>query len=90
MADDARIMGRDRLGLLIEVLERRGYAVIAPTVRAGAVVLDEVHGAEELPWGVGDEQEAGQLPAHDRDDGAVFGRAAAVRRSSPCSSPPRS
>jgi ferredoxin len=83
MTDDARIMGRDGLGLLIEVLGRRGYAVMAPTVKVGALALAEVHSADELPWGVGDEQAAGSYRLTERQDGAVFAQAAAVQAIKP-------
>ncbi len=78
MADDARILGPAGLGRLIEVLEGRGYAVVAPTVRGGAVALAEVHGADELPRGIGDEQEAGRYRLRERDDERVFAHAAAT------------
>lgn len=79
MADGTRVIGRDQLARLVEVLAARGYAVMAPTVRGGAVVLDEVHGVDELPWGVGDVQEPGSYRLRDRGDGAAFGQAAAVK-----------
>jgi hypothetical protein len=41
---------------LIGVLARRGFTVIAPTVRDGAIVLDEVAGVADLPIGWSDEQ----------------------------------
>ncbi|MDO8106450.1 4Fe-4S dicluster domain-containing protein [Isoptericola sp. b441] len=83
MTDGPRIIGRDQLARLVEVLTARGYAVVAPTVRAGAVVLDEVVGADDLPWGVGDVQDAGTYRLRERDDEAVFGQAAAVRAVKP-------
>ena len=64
--------------------------MVAPTVRTGTVVLAEVHGADELPWGVGDEQAPGSYRLTARDDGRVFGQAAASRRSSRRCSPPTS
>ncbi len=88
MADGARIIGRERLARLVEVLAARGYAVMAPTVRGGAVVLDEVHGADELPWGVGDVQEPGSYRLRERGDGAAFGQAAAVKAIKPVLFPP--
>jgi ferredoxin len=43
---------------LISCLAGRGYVVIAPTVRDGAIVLGEVRGVTDLPIGWNDEQEA--------------------------------
>jgi sulfhydrogenase subunit beta (sulfur reductase) len=57
---------------LIGALGRRGYIVIAPTVRDGAIVLDEVHGVAALPVGWTDEQEAATYRVHRRDDRSLF------------------
>ena len=43
---------------LIRALGRRGFVVIAPTVRDSAIVLDEVRDFSALPIGWTDEQEA--------------------------------
>ena len=43
---------------LIRALGRRGFVVIAPTVRDSAIVLDEVRDVSALPIGWTDEQEA--------------------------------
>ena len=39
------------LGGLIPALERRGFEVIGPTLRAGAIVYDVLHGLDDLPAG---------------------------------------
>ena len=39
------ILGADQLGKLIEALVRRGYEVIGPTLRDGAIVYDQVESA---------------------------------------------
>ena len=57
---------------LIGALGRRGYVVIAPTMRDGAIVLDEVHGVAALPVGWTDEQEAATYRVHRRDDRSLF------------------
>jgi sulfhydrogenase subunit beta (sulfur reductase) len=75
----ARVMNREGLGALIQVLRGRGYAVVGPTVQRGAVVLAEIQDADELPWAVGAEQEAGQYRLVTRPDGAAFANAAAVQ-----------
>ena len=65
----------DGLDELVAVLRRRGYRVIGPLVRDGAVVYDELSTAAELPIGWGDEQEAGVYRLVRRDDEARFGYA---------------
>ncbi len=44
---------------LLTLLTERGYRVIGPTVRDGAVVLDALASAEELPVGWIDQQDSG-------------------------------
>jgi formate hydrogenlyase subunit 6/NADH:ubiquinone oxidoreductase subunit I len=61
------------LASLIPALQRRGYQVIGPTVRDGAVVYEAIETAEELPIGWRDEQGSGQYRLEQRDDSAVFG-----------------
>ncbi|HPQ17154.1 MAG TPA: hypothetical protein PLP04_18125, partial [Bryobacteraceae bacterium] len=43
------------LTALISALRRRGYEVIGPVVRDGAVTLEAVEKVEDLPVGWGDE-----------------------------------
>jgi len=57
---------------LIGVLARRGYTVIAPTVRDGAIVLDEVGGVADLPIGWSDDQEAATYRLHLNDSRSLF------------------
>ncbi len=61
------------LSALISALRRRGYQVIGPAVRDGAVTLDAVEKVEDLPVGWGDEQESGYYRLKKRGDAAVFG-----------------
>lgn len=77
------------LDALIEVLEERGHTVMGPTVRDGAIVVDEVHAVDDLPGGWGDEQEAGSYRLHRRDDDALFGYAVGPQSPRQCLSPPR-
>jgi len=75
--EDARTVVIDRVGLqaLLEVLGTRGYTVIAPTVRDGAIVYDEIDSIDDLPAGVTDVQEPGSYRLSERDDAALFGYA---------------
>jgi ferredoxin len=58
---------------LIEVLHRRGYDVVGPTVRDRAIVYDRLEKLADLPVGWTDEQEAGSYRLKRREDGALFG-----------------
>ena len=60
---------------LIRLLANRGYRIIGPTVRDGAIVYDEIESLGDLPQGQTDEQEAGRYRLKPRDDGALFGYA---------------
>lgn len=58
---------------LIGELRGRGYRVVGPTVRNGAVVLAELAGSGDLPGGWRDNQDAGRYELVRRDDPALFG-----------------
>jgi hypothetical protein len=60
---------------LIGVLRHRGFRVLGPTVRDGAIVYDELETAAELPVGWTDRQEAGAYRLERREDEARFGYA---------------
>jgi len=63
----------DGIDKLIRALAGRGYQVLGPTVRDGAIVYDEIEGADDLPRGRTDEQEPGRYRLKARQDGALFG-----------------
>ena len=58
---------------LIAALAGRGYTVIGPRVRDGAIVYEEISSAADLPEGITDEQEGGTYRLAERDDDALFG-----------------
>ncbi len=60
---------------LIDALRRRGFRVLGPTVRDGAIVYDDLESATELPVGWTDRQEAGTYRLERRSDEARFGYA---------------
>ena len=66
---------RDDLQLIIDGLARRGYRVVGPTVRDGAIVYDSVARLDELPVGWTDQQDGGQYRLERRGNGALFGYA---------------
>src|SRR5262245_36976148 len=69
------VVGVDALDDLIDALRRRGFRVLGPTVRDGAIVYDELECADDLPVGWTDVQEAGTYRLERRDDEARFGYA---------------
>jgi len=69
------VLTRADFDSLPAALTRRGYMIIAPTVRDGAIVYDEIHDTGELPVGVTDEQRPGSYRLRPRDDQALFGYA---------------
>jgi ferredoxin len=71
----ARVIERRHLDALFAALARRGYTIVGPTVRDGAIVYDTLSCAAELPAGWTDEQEAGHYRLVRRDDEALFGYA---------------
>jgi len=50
-ATESYVMGADGLTALVEALRQQGYRVVGPTVRDGAIVLEEISSADELPHG---------------------------------------
>jgi sulfhydrogenase subunit beta (sulfur reductase) len=65
----------DRAGIdrLIGALSARGYQVVGPTVRDGAIVYGGVTTTDDLPVGWKDEQEAATYRLAHRGDEALFG-----------------
>ncbi|HEU5084521.1 MAG TPA: 4Fe-4S dicluster domain-containing protein [Acidimicrobiales bacterium] len=63
------------LDAMLRHLAARGYQLIGPTVRDGAIVHAPIDGIEDLPAGWGDVQSAGSYRLRRRGDGALFGHA---------------
>ncbi|MCG8423471.1 MAG: 4Fe-4S dicluster domain-containing protein [Proteobacteria bacterium] len=61
------------LDRLVQVLGERGYLVIGPVLRDGAIVYDEITSSRDLPIGWTDLQEGGSYRLHKRADQARFG-----------------
>ncbi len=70
------ILDLEGLQALVDTLSGRGYRVMGPTLRDGALVMAEISSLDDLPQGIGDEQEAGRYRTNDRQDDALFGFAA--------------
>jgi ferredoxin len=80
---EPRVIDLAGLQGLIDALGRRGYTVLGPTVRDGAIVNATVRAVSDLPVGWGDDQEAGRYRLRRREDDAVFGFAAAAQAAKP-------
>jgi sulfhydrogenase subunit beta (sulfur reductase) len=58
---------------LIAALSARGYTVVGPTVRDGAILYEELDSAAALPAGWTDAQDGGSYRLERREDDARFG-----------------
>jgi len=67
------ILAHADLHLLFETLAKRGFLIVGPTVRDGAIVYDELASPDDLPLGWTDRQENGTYRLERRKDGACFG-----------------
>src|SRR5450756_491595 len=73
---EAVVVDAGGLPALFDALRGRGYTVVGPTVRDGAIVVAELASAAELPFGWGVEAEAGRYRLRERADTAAFGHSA--------------
>ena len=67
------VMARGHLDQLLDAITRRGFRLIGPTVRDGAIVYDEISSSADLPAGWTDEQDGGTYRLRSRGDEALFG-----------------
>ncbi|ATQ69966.1 MULTISPECIES: sulfite reductase subunit A [Methylosinus] len=78
MGEGARVPAIiDETGLqaLLGALRARGYSLLGPSLRDGAIVYDEIADVADLPRGCGDEQDGGHYRVTQRGDDALFGYA---------------
>ena len=68
-----RFLPHDGLQALIDALVARGYKVIGPVVREGAVVLAPLEDAKRIPWGVLDVQAPGKYTLEAGNPQRAFG-----------------
>lgn len=72
---EAVTLAAAELDSLFGALRKRGYRLVGPTVRDGAIVYAELAAAASLPAGWTDEQAPASYRLARRDDEAVFGYA---------------
>ena len=64
---------QQQLQTLFTLLQKRGYQLVGPTIRDGAIAYDELNSTADLPVGWTDEQDAGYYRLARRKDAAYFG-----------------
>lgn len=62
-----------QLNNLFNLLNQYGYTIIAPVIRDGSIIYDQINTIDELPQGWTDEQSAGKYKLKRRSDNAYFG-----------------
>lgn len=80
---ETRLIDVDGLQALVDGLVARGFTVIGPTVRGGAIVNAPLRSVEDLPRGWGDDQGPAHYRLRRRDDEALFGFAAGAQSAKP-------
>ena len=73
MTNPVRVLHRHDFQHLLNALASRGYRIVGPTVRDGAIVYEEIHAASDLPEGWTDRQDGGTYRLERRNDAALFG-----------------
>ena len=58
---------------LFQALKERGYRIMGPVLRDGAIAYDELPSVDDLPRGWTDEQDGGTYRVKRRQDAALFG-----------------
>jgi sulfhydrogenase subunit beta (sulfur reductase) len=85
----AQFLPHARLADLIELLSSRGYRVIGPRVKDGAIVYADLQGAADLPRGWHDAQGPGRYHLTGSDSGLYFAWANGPRAIKPYLFAPR-
>lgn len=67
------VIGLEGLDELVRALVARGYKVLGPVVRDGAIVFNEIEGVADLPAGWRDDQAPGSYRLVKTADRALFG-----------------
>ena len=67
------VLRRDQLDGLLDAIRRRGFRLVGPVVKDGAICYDDISSAADLPAGWTDEQDAATYRLRRREDQALFG-----------------
>ena len=65
-------LDRDGFAMLLSTVVERGYELVGPTVRDGAIVMDRIDGAGDLPRGIREVQGPGSYRLEREDDDRLF------------------
>ncbi|GID32370.1 4Fe-4S dicluster domain-containing protein [Paractinoplanes brasiliensis] len=87
--DEAQLVDVDGLEVLFAVLRGRGYTIVGPAVRDGAVMLSELTSPDQLPRGWAADTEAGRYRLRRRTDDAIFAHCAGPQSAKDFLHPPR-
>jgi ferredoxin len=68
-------MERESFERLLDTLRRRGYELVGPTVKQGAIAYEAIESSTDMPVGLTEEQEGGSYRLRERGDAALFGYA---------------
>ncbi len=80
---ETRLIEVGGLQALVDGLRARGFAVLGPTLRSGAIVNAPLTSIDDLPRGWGDDQGPAHYRLRRRDDEAYFGYAAGAQSAKP-------
>lgn len=67
------VIPKTALQNIMDALKERGYDLVGPTLREGAILYDHISGVEDLPIGWTDEQSPGSYRLQERSDERYFG-----------------
>ncbi|MDI6767885.1 MAG: 4Fe-4S dicluster domain-containing protein [Bacteroidota bacterium] len=67
------VIERNNFDFLFDVLTKRGYHVIGPTLNEGAIIYDTIRNSNDLPLGWIDEQNSGKYRLLKQGNQALFG-----------------
>jgi ferredoxin len=71
--DESFILERKDFRKLLDELKENNYKIVAPTIRTGAIIYDEIDSENKLPEGWTENQKAGFYRIEPRRDKALFG-----------------
>lgn len=66
------VVSFERFPTLIDALQESGYTVIGPTIGEKSIVYDEIRSIDDLPIGIGENQNEGTYELVRRQDDALF------------------
>ncbi len=67
-----KIVPKSGLLKLVAILKRKGYTVIAPTLKNEVIIYDEINSAEDLPQGIYEKQDKGFYRTYSKGDNTYF------------------